>query len=271
MTPDDDTPFHGIQTPSHKPVVSGHHQRRADEVAERISGLISRDDLEVGDRLPSERALAERLGTSRATVSQALRTLSIMGMVEIRPGAGVFVARNPTAMVDNSMDLLVRSHPGSAKEIAQLRYWLETVGAVEAARRLDRSDSSALFSALESMRVAEGQMSRWIIADSRFHYELAKASKNTYLAALYQSVHTATIAKTYDRWISGANPPAWFVDEFDAQMQLHSDLLQAVVDNDVPALLAALERHQLALLAHLGVTPSREDLELRWTFGAASP
>src|SRR5690606_5787889 len=69
--------------------------RLSDTVADQIQQLIISQNLAVGARLPAERDLAERLGASRPTVSQALRKLALMGLVEIRRGAGGDV-RAPT-------------------------------------------------------------------------------------------------------------------------------------------------------------------------------
>ena len=60
--------------------------RLSDDLAERIRRLIISEDIAEGARLPPERDLAERFGASRPTVSQALRALSLMGLVEIRRG-----------------------------------------------------------------------------------------------------------------------------------------------------------------------------------------
>ncbi len=64
------------------------YQRIANDLAERIaSGL-----LKVGERLPSERQMAEELGYSRMTARQALKVLERRGLVETRTGRGAFVA-----------------------------------------------------------------------------------------------------------------------------------------------------------------------------------
>ncbi|HZV52541.1 MAG TPA: GntR family transcriptional regulator, partial [Candidatus Dormibacteraeota bacterium] len=77
-------------------------RRKADEVVEQIRRLIVDKGLQSGARLPAERDLARMFCTSRAIVSQALRSLSLMGLVDIRPGSGVYVLRNPRSMVATS-------------------------------------------------------------------------------------------------------------------------------------------------------------------------
>ena len=60
-------------------------------VVQRVLDLIKNGQLTPGEKLPSERDLSGILGVSRPTVREALRALSILGVLEIRHGGGVFV------------------------------------------------------------------------------------------------------------------------------------------------------------------------------------
>ena len=72
--------------------------RLSDEVADQIRRLIISEDVAEGARLPSERDLAERFGASRPTVSQALRTLALMGLGFVGLSTAFFVV-NPRISV----------------------------------------------------------------------------------------------------------------------------------------------------------------------------
>lgn len=61
--------------------------RASEDVVRQIKGAIHAGKLRPGDGLPSERELSERLGVSRVTIRDALRTLEATGLVEIRVGA----------------------------------------------------------------------------------------------------------------------------------------------------------------------------------------
>lgn len=226
--------------------------RRADLVVERIRDLIVDDLLSVGDRLPAERQLAARFGTSRAIVAQALRTLSLMGLVEIRPGSGVYVTRNPGEMLDHSVELLVRSNGGDPRDLAELRKVLEDAAATSALAEPSKVDVTEMRETLGRMSQARGRLSTWVIADTHFHATLVHAGGNPYLSAIYDSVHTAVISVTYDEWVSRDTPPRWFTQDFDAQLELHASLLQAVEVGDAVETLRALATHHAALLEHLG-------------------
>jgi GntR family transcriptional regulator, transcriptional repressor for pyruvate dehydrogenase complex len=226
--------------------------RLADRVVEQIRDLILGQDLVVGSRLPSERSLAQRFGTSRAIVSQALRTLSIMGLVEIRPGSGAYITRNPQTMVLRSMNLLALAHDDGPDDLAELRYWLESLGGAKALDHLRKPDLEAMDAALQTMADSDGRTSVWIAADTIFHASLVSAAGNRSLTALYESVHTSTVALNYAEWVRQEKVPEWLTGRhLQRQIDLHRPILDAARRRDPAALRTALGAHHEALLDHL--------------------
>ena len=65
-------------------------ERLSHSVVKQIEGLILRGILRPGERLPSERDLAERLGVSRPSLRDALSELQESGLLEARAGSGIF-------------------------------------------------------------------------------------------------------------------------------------------------------------------------------------
>ncbi|HET6629729.1 MAG TPA: FadR/GntR family transcriptional regulator [Woeseiaceae bacterium] len=63
-----------------------------EQIVRQLAGLVRRGELQPGDRLPAERALAEQLGVGRPTLREALRALQLLGVLDIRHGGGVFVS-----------------------------------------------------------------------------------------------------------------------------------------------------------------------------------
>jgi GntR family transcriptional repressor for pyruvate dehydrogenase complex len=220
--------------------------RMADRVAEQIRSYIVDNQLETGQRLPSERRLAELVGSSRPTVSQALRSLSLEGLVTIRPGAGAFVLRDPGAMVDASLELMLRLEPDSLPEAAHLRFLLE-LSATRRALVRKPLDLSRLQQALTGLREAKG-------ADTVFHLEAVSLSGNQYLTSLYSSLHTTVVRAAYNQWVTSTRTPAWLKGEqFEKQIALHEPIADALRLGHRRALDRALIVHEEALLSHLGV------------------
>ena len=113
-----------------------------------IRKLIKEQGFGPGDALPSQRDLAVRLGVSRASLREALSTLSALGVVSVQPGKGVFV--------HTSQETPGVVWPFAAQvtplEIFQLRYALEGFAAGLAAVTLSIDELDSLQDNVEAMR-----------------------------------------------------------------------------------------------------------------------
>jgi GntR family transcriptional regulator, transcriptional repressor for pyruvate dehydrogenase complex len=221
--------------------------RVSDEVAEQIRRLIVSEQLAEGARLPAERELADRFEVSRPMVSQALRMLSLMGLIEIRRGSGAFVLRRPQAMVTASVGLMLDLH-GSVGELAELRLWLETLGVVHAAQR-QPPVTAGIGDALQRLAASTGSASEWIAADTVFHAMAVRAAGNTYLTTIHEGVHTAVL--THEHWVRTETEPAWLAPPAAPLLDLHRAIYDAVAAADPEAASAAVLRHHQVMLEHL--------------------
>ena len=227
-------------------------KRLTDDVAGQIRDLIVTEDLKVGTRLPSERDLAEMFGTSRPTASQALRTLSLMGLVEIKPGSGSYVVREPDRIITASVNLMLDLDHESLNHLVNLRFWLESLGVREAVRHALDQDLERVRVNLVRLRESVGATSPWLAADTVFHASLVRASGNPYLGSIYESIHTAVLSYEYEPWVRHDTVPAWLhAREVDVQMALHAPILDAIEARDEPAALAAVELHHEAMVDHV--------------------
>src|SRR5581483_1843497 len=74
----------------------------SDHIVEQIAELIARGALEPGDRIPSEKQLCEKFGVGRTSVREALRSLSVMGVLQSHMGDGTFVATDASRFLERS-------------------------------------------------------------------------------------------------------------------------------------------------------------------------
>lgn len=225
--------------------------RLGDEVAARLRHYIIDGGFQEGSRLPSERALAAKLGISRSTVSQALRILSVVGLVDIRQGSGVYVRHDPGSMIGASMDLMIDLDPASVAELAEYRHGLERI-AIGEPGAVDGVDLDELADSLERMTGSSGRVADWIEADASFHRTVVAGADNRYLLHAFEQAHRKILSLTYSEWIDRAAEPSWLISgRLDAQIGLHRDIADAVAGSDVDSLTQALDRHQTAVLEHL--------------------
>jgi len=228
--------------------------RRADSVAAQIRNLIISEQIAEGARLPPERELAQRFGASRPTVSQALRSLSLMGLVEIRHGSGAYVVRRPEVMVAASVNLMLDLDTQSAGHLLQLRLWLESVGVRAAATRepaLAGPAAAGIRSALGRLHDAAGSTSELVAADTVFHAAVVRGAGNPYLAAIYESVHSALLSYQLKGWVDSQSVPPWLHGTGPAQhWELHEPIAAAVLAGDAAAAEAAVLAHHHAMVRH---------------------
>lgn len=63
-----------------------------EQIMNQLAEQITSGELKPGERLPDERSLAEMFGVTRSRIREALRALSLIGLIDIRPGGGSFVS-----------------------------------------------------------------------------------------------------------------------------------------------------------------------------------
>jgi GntR family transcriptional regulator, transcriptional repressor for pyruvate dehydrogenase complex len=159
--------------------------RLYEQVAQQISAWISEHDLQPGDRLPAERELAARLGVSRATLSQALVALEVIGAVAVRHGDGTVVAQSPGA---SRIVEAVRAHANRLPEIIETRDALETKIAALAARRRTEADLDRIDDALALMDHDIEAGGRGVEGDEHFHAAVTAASHSLLLSRLMAEI-----------------------------------------------------------------------------------
>jgi GntR family transcriptional regulator, transcriptional repressor for pyruvate dehydrogenase complex len=159
--------------------------RLYEQVVSQIQEWIAENGLAVGDRLPPERELASRLGVSRATISQALVAMEVVGMVSVRHGDGVVLIEpaGSTKVVS-----ALRRHAQQLPEIIEAREALETKLAALAAERRTESDLAAIDEALEVMERDIAAGGRGVEGDELFHAAVTAAGHSALLARLMAEI-----------------------------------------------------------------------------------
>ncbi|MFB6719216.1 FadR/GntR family transcriptional regulator [Kribbella sp. NPDC056345] len=160
--------------------------RLYEQVADQIRTWISENGLQPGDRLPPERELAQRLGVSRATLSQALVALEVIGAVLVRHGDGtVLTERARTGPVIEA----IRAHADRLPEIIDARDALESKLAALAATRRTDADLVAIRTALADMERDIAAGGRGVEADEAFHGAVTAAAQSSLLAQMMETIH----------------------------------------------------------------------------------
>jgi DNA-binding FadR family transcriptional regulator len=212
---------------------------------EGLEDYIIRQGCRPGDKLPSEREFAERLGLSRTAVREAVKRLNQKGLIRSSVGRGLFVAERSTEAVAASLGTVLLLEGGTFGDVMELRRVLGTAAARFAAERATPEDVAALRGALEAMEREVEQRGGYGRTGSAFHLLLARIAHNPLLAAL-------------------AEPVMALMDRCRGQVSWrptrrglgdHRRIYQAVASRDPASAAAAMDEHvtyfEKRLTAHL--------------------
>lgn len=166
----------------------------SEQVEKQIKTLILTNKLKVGERLPSERELAQQLQVGQRSIREALHLLQTLGFIEIQHGKGAFV----TGMrLDNYLESLAESisfrlhkEKTALLQLLEVRKLLEAGIASLATNRATPQDIRIMEKALSRQKEAiqKQDVEVFNIADLDFHYAVVKASQNDILVATYNAL-----------------------------------------------------------------------------------
>jgi GntR family transcriptional repressor for pyruvate dehydrogenase complex len=172
-----------------------------EEIVEQIKRLMADGNLKPGDRLLSERDLAEQLQVSRASVREALRALEVMGFLEIKTGGGTFVKETCANDIILPLAMFISIEKGSFFEIYEIRKIFETAAARLAACRATPIDLAKMEENLKKLE--EGldnfDSEKGEDSDTAFHFAIAEATQNSWLLRLLH-----TISDSFHKTVSAA-------------------------------------------------------------------
>lgn len=98
----------------------------AEQVMDQIGIRIASGELKKGEKLPNERDLAAMFGVTRNCVREALRALSLVGVIDIRPGGGSFVTDNENSMISEAVLWMYHKEMSNIEDIYAARRLIET-------------------------------------------------------------------------------------------------------------------------------------------------
>jgi GntR family transcriptional repressor for pyruvate dehydrogenase complex len=159
-----------------------------DRVADQVVAAVGDDDLKPGDRLPSERAMAQRFQVSRAVIREAIRTLCERGLLEARPKSGVYVKELDGKGASAQIRLLLKRHIHAFGELGEVRLTLEVDIAGLAAARATPEEIATLEETIGNMETHSQDADIFTENDFLFHTTLAKAAHNLLYLALIEPI-----------------------------------------------------------------------------------
>ncbi len=196
-------------------------KRVSDLIVEQIDKMIVSKELLPGQLLSSERELVNELQVSRASLREALRILESMGVIEIKPGRGIFVA-DVTSSLFAPFEVWLESHRESLIEQFEVRLVIEPDAAYFAARRASHELIGEMKESLEGFIQCKNEKNTigMIECDSGFHNLIAKATNNRTLSVLMETITNSLLCG----WKATLHIPS----RVEKTVEEHSEILSAI-------------------------------------------
>ncbi|MER6684431.1 FadR/GntR family transcriptional regulator [Streptomyces olivaceoviridis] len=159
---------------------------------EAVKAMIAEGRLEPGQRLPTERELAAQLGISRSSMREAIRALTVMGVLEARHGSGIYVTALEAGDLLETFGVVADLSRGPRLvELLEVRRILESTATALAAARITAGQLAAVEKHLAAMNATDDP-EEILAHDLAFHREIASAAGNETMAAILDGLSSRT-------------------------------------------------------------------------------
>ncbi len=201
------------------------NQEIQNDIISKIRDLINYKNLEPGDKLPSERKLAEKFEVSRSNLREAIQKLEFYGILKSKPQSGTFIANIGQIAMNGMIADILRLKGPDFKSLVETRILLELKTVRLAATRRTKKDLIQIEAAMEaySDKVLKGEEA--VQEDLLFHLAIAEASGNDTMHTIMLII-TPAIITNFERYHVCDKNMAFMA------IQEHRDIFEAIKSQD---------------------------------------
>jgi GntR family transcriptional repressor for pyruvate dehydrogenase complex len=229
----------------------------SEDIADQLISRILQGKLKFGEKLPPERDLARLLDVGRPTIREAIRTLSVIGLVEVRPGEGTFIVEHHAEFVAKAFSWTLLLDARTAVELIDVRTAVECQQARVAARVATNEDVTRLNEILERMKKTTDP-DPFFHVDFEFHGAISSIAGNVALERLMVASRSLLRQWIQIAGLAGRNQIPRLVRE-------HRQIAAAIAARDEDAADTAMRKHveavgrMIADAAQAGTPPELTD------------
>lgn len=214
------------------------------DIVQQVRNNIINGKLSVGDRLPSERVLAEQFGVSRNTLRKAINSLVQLGLVIVKKGStgGAFISQEGGSTISTAIQDMYSFGNISIEELTEARKILTTAVVRQACERCTAEDIQALEENVRKVKKALEQqdIEERTSLNINFYQLLGRAAKNQVLTILMDAVGKVIVHFAYS---TGLAEPAFF-------LPVRYKIIECLYSRDAVAAEEAIAQHLNELEEH---------------------
>lgn len=162
----------------------------AEDIVSQLLLMIREKKLRPGDKLPPERELAIMMQVSRPSLRKALRTLSIMRVLELRHGSGAYITSLELSILVEHLDFVFSLDDSTYLQLFETRKILELGSCALAAQHISEAELAQLDDCIKRSQVGLTDLETYLQADLDLHEIIVRASHNPLLLRFMSSIHS---------------------------------------------------------------------------------
>jgi GntR family transcriptional repressor for pyruvate dehydrogenase complex len=220
--------------PGFQPLTQRGREPISSEITRRLLDYLISGQVKPGERLPSERQLAEMLGVGRSHARQAIKSLTVLGLIEVRQGDGTYLKRTDSPLLPLAIEWGLLLGAKHSHDLVEARAELEVLVAGLAAERRDEAALEELRRCVAVMKATTAN-DEFVKADVAFHLQIAQATGNQSLLQIMRSIRSLL-----EVWITRV---AYTPGTRPATRDEHAAVLEAIEARDADAARRAMGGH----------------------------
>lgn len=231
------------------------------DIIDQIKFAVEEGEIKPGEKLPSERFLAEALCVSRTSVKEAITVLESSGIIKVRPGVGMFLNKYSKEELLVKLSQIIVDDESNFKYLIELRQAIEADAAYYAASRITAEKKEQLSLVYNKLITSEERAEVAIEEDYQFHITIVESA--------YNPVMLQVMNLLSDKIIKGLRESREdsIKDELlnKSVLKEHSNIYKAIMNNDSEKARQAMwEHHQGIKHRHIENTLSKDGKRI-WT------
>lgn len=214
------------------------NRKQYKNVVDHVQQEIISGSLLPGDKLPTERELAEQLSISRNSIREGLRVLENIGIVQSTQGSGNYISQNFDETMADTLSFLYYVKGMDEKQVTEFRWMIEREALELASFRISEKECQTLQELLCQLDEAPDEEER-IQYDKQIHTLIVQASGNPFLIANYEA-----LMGFMDRYIQTMRRR--IIEGMTSRNQLeqaHHELVEGLLEHDLSKSRKGLEAH----------------------------
>lgn len=206
-------------------------KRVYEHVIDQIKQAIETGRIRPGEKLPSERVLAEQLHVARTSIKEAVTVLESSGIIIVRPGVGMFLNDDSRSQIVFRLSQLIRPRTSDFADIIELRQAIEGDAAYYAAKRMTAEQQEKLTSVYERLIQSERLVETAIEEDYQFHFTIAEAANNPVLLEVMNVIAQKMITGLHESRIISVNDEQLNKEVLDEHMNIYNAIMTHEPEN----------------------------------------